>query len=1417
MSITQKVFSSRALNVDANTYVGEAGRLFYAQTTGTGIAPVLKYSDGFTAGGLPLSGSSLTFSSDTPPNNPHDGLLWWNTTDGRLYIYYDSTWVDASPDIQGAVTEIIAGPGISVNTSTGAVTITAIGGTGYTGSQGGIGYTGSVGSAPIGYTGSVGENSIVPGYTGSTGETGYTGSVGEVSTVPGYTGSVGELGYTGSAGLGNLPADANGILYDDGLGNLSWIGIGDFQGPPGPQGPAGIASFTPDIGITGYLNTGTGNLSISADGIQAVYGTENRVIVTTGTGQTVTLSTPQDLNTTATVQFGDLTVNNLNVLNTITNLIPNTIEGYRLYLASTSTIDSQINGGGIVLGTSTWQTGLLYSLPNDYWYTMNNSGFQTEHFVATISTVTSLTVLDKGTFGFVNEDLTLANAYVQINASSNSFEQLVIINHYTGTNASADIVATNDIGDDTTGYIDMGINSSVYSTSSWVVNGANDGYMFVAGGGVAIGTDTDSKDIRFVVGSFDTTDSVIATIDTSGINTDTINSLNSSTLDLNLGGSIAVTQLNVPVGSIINQSTATVYTLANLTLTNVVSYSTTSTDALSTGTYWLTENGIPAPWALYRFASIPNPALQVGDVIVGAGIPIEPVPTSVLSVGVGTYSNYVIGSSDYSIYGINPVLPIEGITVAVGRKIVNANLSIATIPNTDILLNTGPGGNIIVNKDLLPLTQNSQSLGSPLRRWRDLYLGSNSIYILDETLGTDMVMTAQGGSFNILGTSGLKVGEFEFIDNTIKIIDNARDMIVGTTTATGSVVFNRAIRVNTPGGGDSFNVTRDGRTLINTSVTLDPTQSALTINGTSSGLNQPRNFSGTMLQITGQDNTSTRVSIDSFGTGSYPVIAGRQAGGSVTTASNTVAGDTLLRFSAQGFGDTGYVSSIARINLQAVENFTDYTGGTRIRFQTTPPGSLSIQTVSADITATGLSLVDNPIGGITFRDRSFQITAWTTSTNVYWTQIQGAPSVTGYTGSAGANGSDGYTGSAGTNGYSGSNGADGYTGSQGGTGYVGSEGGLGYTGSRGSDGTSVNIKGSTSTASTSTFQAIDPSPTLGDGYIAEDTGHLWIYTSAGIYYGFTDVGQIQGPQGSTGGQGYTGSKGDTGGTGFIGSKGDTGGTGFVGSKGDTGATGFVGSKGDTGFIGSQGQQGGQGDLGYTGSFGLRGFTGSIGNTGGIGYTGSQGIQGITGLVGYTGSQGVIGLTGLTGYVGSQGVGYVGSAGVNGVTSITAGTGTQVSTSTGAVTVWFNTSTLVTTAVTAGTVTTAAQPAITSVGTLTSLTVSGSITDSIGNVRSITIRNTATSYVLTAADNGQMVSITTGSVTINSGIFASPFGQTISIYNNSTTSMGILAGSGVTLRLAGTLSTGTRTLARYGVATTICVSSNTFVVSGAGLS
>jgi hypothetical protein len=89
------------------------------------------------------------------------------------------------------------------------------------------------------------------------------------------------------------------------------------------------------------------------------------------------------------------------------------------------------------------------------------------------------------------------------------------------------------------------------------------------------------------------------------------------------------------------------------------------------------------------------------------------------------------------------------------------------------------------------------------------------------------------------------------------------------------------------------------------------------------------------------------------------------------------------------------------------------------------------------------------------------------------------------------------------------------------------------------------------------------------------------------------------------------------------------------------------------------------------------------------------------------------------------------------------------------------------------------------------------------------------YTLVAADAGKHISITTGGVTVPSGVFAT--GDVISVYNNSTSSQTITQGASVTLRNAGTANTGNRTLAQYGVCTLLCVASNTFVISGAGLS
>lgn len=89
------------------------------------------------------------------------------------------------------------------------------------------------------------------------------------------------------------------------------------------------------------------------------------------------------------------------------------------------------------------------------------------------------------------------------------------------------------------------------------------------------------------------------------------------------------------------------------------------------------------------------------------------------------------------------------------------------------------------------------------------------------------------------------------------------------------------------------------------------------------------------------------------------------------------------------------------------------------------------------------------------------------------------------------------------------------------------------------------------------------------------------------------------------------------------------------------------------------------------------------------------------------------------------------------------------------------------------------------------------------------------YTLQATDTGYHISITTGGVTVPSGVFA--VGDTVMVYNNSASSQTITQGASVTLRQAGTTTTGNRTLASYGVCTILCVASNTFVISGAELS
>jgi len=139
---------------------------------------------------------------------------------------------------------------------------------------------------------------------------------------------------------------------------------------------------------------------------------------------------------------------------------------------------------------------------------------------------------------------------------------------------------------------------------------------------------------------------------------------------------------------------------------------------------------------------------------------------------------------------------------------------------------------------------------------------------------------------------------------------------------------------------------------------------------------------------------------------------------------------------------------------------------------------------------------------------------------------------------------------------------------------------------------------------------------------------------------------------------------------------------------------------------------------------------------------------------------------------------------------------------------------VTTSTGTGSTVLSASPTFTGTLSASVISASSSISDSIGNVRSVIQNAQTTGYTLIASDNGKHISITTGGVTVPSGVFS--IGDVISIYNNSASTQTITQGTSVTMYLAGTATTGNRSLAQRGLATVLCVASNTFVINGGGL-
>jgi hypothetical protein len=93
-------------------------------------------------------------------------------------------------------------------------------------------------------------------------------------------------------------------------------------------------------------------------------------------------------------------------------------------------------------------------------------------------------------------------------SSINNFTQLNITNKSNGSNASADVVATNDTGTDIGNFIDMGINSSTFAGT---IGAANEAYLYNTGSNLWIGNATPGANgnIKFFAGNLATAATLI--------------------------------------------------------------------------------------------------------------------------------------------------------------------------------------------------------------------------------------------------------------------------------------------------------------------------------------------------------------------------------------------------------------------------------------------------------------------------------------------------------------------------------------------------------------------------------------------------------------------------------------------------------------------------------------------------------------------------------------------------------------------------------------------------------------------------------------------------------------------------------------------------------------------------------------------
>lgn len=187
---------------------------------------------------------------------------------------------------------------------------------------------------------------------------------------------------------------------------------------------------------------------------------------------------------------------------------------------SRTTVLSSSNGGALVnFGVGTKDVFVTYPAEKAIYEEVNGD---------TVINAGPITVLGPGTGNPTPFPETLGRFY----GNQPTFQQIYIQNQDDDQEASADVVAYNDLGDGATNFIDMGISSSNYSSATYPIFTAGSGYVYNDGGELIIGSGS-AHDVVLFAGGVDTADEAVR-ISNSDKSVTAVG-------DVNVGGALDVT------------------------------------------------------------------------------------------------------------------------------------------------------------------------------------------------------------------------------------------------------------------------------------------------------------------------------------------------------------------------------------------------------------------------------------------------------------------------------------------------------------------------------------------------------------------------------------------------------------------------------------------------------------------------------------------------------------------------------------------------------------------------------------------------------------------------------------------------------------------------------------------------------------